>query len=317
MKLIDLLAIIGSVGIVGYFAYKVILPNLEGITLPSLQLQFPQFQFNQPPSQYGTAPATGADDTGSDVASKQQQQPSATTPPLATASGSNTPETLGYKSTGKKVIMKAGGDPAGNGRRYNADHHFKNYLSIGHYKIGTGQQVINHKTDGPNHNSNQSSPKYVWTEPNLVLSSGKLVMNGEWPHPKSQNDRPCPSCKTIGAIQSGQWFGWAVAAWQEGPYRKLEVWADKSGTGAQWQKIASELDTGQITTPEYAKRPVPPADGSNLEAEIRMHKEKGGTDMRDAWVYEIIPPTTTTTLQASNMRFRPYIYNSFYNRRRL
>ena len=42
--------------------------------------------------------------------------------------------------------------------------------------------------------------------------------------------------KRIGAISVGQWLGWAIAAWQEGAFRKIEVWADKSGTGSSWHQ---------------------------------------------------------------------------------
>lgn len=56
-RLIDLLAIIGSVGVVGYFAYKVILPNLQNIQLPAWKFpDFSQLQFPQqlPPQQTNT-----------------------------------------------------------------------------------------------------------------------------------------------------------------------------------------------------------------------------------------------------------------------
>ena len=134
----------------------------------------------------------------------------------------------------------------------------------------------------------------VWVEPNLNISSGKLDMTSEWPHPKNHNGMPCPSCKSIGAISAGSWLGWAVAAWQEGPYRKIEAWADKSGTGASWTKLASEVDKGQITNPTLAKRALF-LTGKGLESEVRMHgATSGDTDVRDCNVFEITPPASAT-----------------------
>src|SRR5215207_3330885 len=194
--------------------------------------------------------------------------PKTNTPATVTkgASGANSPAKLGYKATGNKVAMEKGANHR-NGQRYNVNHKFKNYVMMGHFKIGKGQQAINHKTDGPNHGSCTSLPKCVWIEPNLNISSGKLDMTSEWPHPKNHNGMPCPSCKSIGAISAGTWLGWAVAAFQVGQFRKIEAWTDKSGTGASWVKLASEIDKGQITNPTLAKRALF-LSGAGLESEI-------------------------------------------------
>lgn len=215
----------------------------------------------------------------------------------ATTGSGNVPAKLGYKGTGNKVAMNKGSNHA-NGQRYNVNHKFKNYVMIGHFKIGKGQEALNCKTDGPNHGSCTSLPKCVWIEPNLNISSGKLDMTSEWPHPKNHNGMPCPSCKSIGAISAGSWLGWPVAAWQEGPYRHIEAWADKSGTGSSWTKLASEVDKGQITNAELAKRSLF-LTGAGLECEIRCHGAKGGdTDIRDCNVFEITPPGGATATAA-------------------
>jgi len=219
-------------------------------------------------------------------------KPAAAAKPAGTA-GANTPAKLGYKGTGQKVAISGGANHE-NGQRYNVNHKYKNYLIICHIKIGKGQEALNCKTDGPNHGSCTSLPKCVWIEPNLNISSGKLDMTSEWPHPKNHNGMPCPSCKTIGAISVGSFLGWAIAAWQEGAYRKIEVWVDKSGSGSAWQKVASEVDKGQITNPELAKRALF-LEGKGLEAEIRCHGATGGdTAIKDGWVYEITPPGGAT-----------------------
>ena len=228
-------------------------------------------------------------------------KPATTTPAAKPAAattggtaGANTPAKLGYKGTGQKVAISGKADHA-NGTRFNVNHKYKNYLVISHIKIGKGQDALNCKTDGPNHGSCTALPKCCWIEPNLSISSGKLDMTSEWPHPKNHNGMPCPSCKSIGAISVGQWLGWGIAAWQEGAYRKIEVWADKSGTGSSWTKLASEVDKGQITNATLAKRPLF-LEGKGLEAEIRCNNASGGdAAIRDGWVFEITPPNSATS----------------------
>lgn len=54
-----------------------------------------------------------------------------------------------FKTTGNKVKVTRGGDPAGNGIRFNADHKFKNYLVKTRVFTGKDQKLIEMKTDGP------------------------------------------------------------------------------------------------------------------------------------------------------------------------
>lgn len=54
-----------------------------------------------------------------------------------------------FKTTGNKEKVIRGGDPAGNGIRFNADHKFKNYLVKTRVFTGKNQKLIEMKTDGP------------------------------------------------------------------------------------------------------------------------------------------------------------------------
>src|SRR5215207_544175 len=101
--------------------------------------------------------------------------PKTNTPATVTkgASGANSPAKLGYKATGNKVAMEKGANHR-NGQRYNVNHKFKNYVMMGHFKIGKGQQAINHKTDGPNHGSCTSLPKCFVAGIKVVTSKGMV-----------------------------------------------------------------------------------------------------------------------------------------------
>lgn len=230
-----------------------------------------------------------------------QQYPAAVTPtPAGTATGGITPAVLGLKTTGKKVAMQKGAAHR-NGQRFNVNHNFINYVMMGYFKPGNAQKV-NMKTDGPNHGSCTSLPKCVWIEPQVVISSGKLEMGSEWPHPKNHS-APCPSCKTVGAL-SGE-FGWAVAAFDSGGFRRCIAWIDKGATG-KWTKVLDETDKGQITNATLAKRKLP-IEGKGLEAEIRCHGGSSGTGMRDSFVWEITPPAGTVAATVASRYIEAYL----------
>ena len=299
-KFIDTLTILVGLGVAGYFAYKVVLPKMGGIKKAAAAApSYSPPSSSLPPPPPPLSSSSPSEDIIEDLpttkpSTTKSKAPSSTTSTTkssipSTASGGNVPATLGYKGTGQKVAISGKSDHE-NGTRFNCNHKFKNYLIISHIKIGKGQDALNCKTDGPNHGSCTSLPKCCWIEPNLAISSGKLDMTSEWPHPKNHNGLPCPSCKSIGSISVGQWLGWAQALYQDGAYRHIDVWADKSGTGASWTKLASETDKGQITNATLAKRPLF-LEGKGLEAEIRCNNASGGdAAIKDGWVYEITPP---------------------------
>jgi hypothetical protein len=205
-----------------------------------------------------------------------------------------------HKTTGNKVEMEEVSEH-GNGKRYNVNHKFENYLLQGYFKTGKGQEKINMKTDGPNHGGCTSLPKCCWVEPNLNLENCKASLQVEFPHPEN-HESPAPSAKTLNVSLEEKEIGFAVAVYwtQDGSnkWRTIEMWVDPDpfdGSGKpknNWQEIMHETDKGQITTPELAKRQLP-TDGLGLAAEIRMHKAtKGDTKMKWANVYEIIPPSS-------------------------
>ena len=321
-NIINGIATLGALAITGYFIYKVVLPNLpDEIVLPSFKPQFPPLPSFIPQQQQQYIPPTSSGGGGDEDDDSGPSQPSSTAAQKPVATGpvgkGMTPEALGFKSTGKKVAMNKGANHR-NGQRYNVNHVFKNYIMMGIFKTGSGQEVIEMKTDGPNHGSCKSLPKCTWLEPDLKMD-GSAHLGAEFPHPTNHNDRPCPSCKSLGTSIAGKTIGFAVGAWQTGQYRTVSMWADPTGTGNGWKQLLLETDKGQITKPDLATRALP-TDGKGLEAEIRMHGAKSGdTTMSNCFVYEIAPPAGAAyTYVYARPQPYEYLYNRFgYGGRRL
>jgi hypothetical protein len=239
-----------------------------------------------------------------------------------------------HKITGNKVDLEDE-DPQDihkNGKRYHMNHKFLNYMMIGYFKTGKGQEVIEQKTDGPNHGGcneegfkkpgipKSKLPNCCWTEINISLVDRKNEQSGnvrkykagefyiacEHPHNINFNaPENIPSAKIIEDDLKEKWIGYATCAWQEGEFRHLQGWIDPDPFDSNgkpknnWILGIDEVDKGQLTTPELAKRrietdfdtkgKVPPR---GLECEIRMHgATKGDTGIKFAKIYEIIPPT--------------------------
>jgi hypothetical protein len=231
-----------------------------------------------------------------------------------------------YLSTGQFVDMKVGGDPAGNGQRYNANHKFENYMMIGYFKTGKDQEQIEMKTDGPNHGScNRSGdfpdsqlPNCMWYEPQIHVD-GQILLGGEWWHNDNRSGLRMDFHEDVQGGISEQWIGYAVIAyWNPQGQRVIEQWCcknpfDSNGKPTNdWKMNLRSSETGDgkmfpkkhnkinITFPRHLpidfdpKGKVPPR---GLEAEIRMHGEHeghqkpDGTDMKWCRVYEIIPPS--------------------------
>lgn len=329
-NLIDSIATAIGVGVLGYFAYVVLLPQMKQILqdmpplpslLPPMQQQVapaPLPPVSSPPVQdliddaMDDDPLTRADTTPPNRNSTKRPStlPSSNTPastksPAATATprpvGKGlTPEALGMKSTGKKVTMVFGKDTAGNGMRYNCNHSFHNYVMIGLFKIASGQELIEMKTDGPNHSGCSSLPRCFWAEPRFEMSGGKATLSFEGPHGSGDKGHTvsCPSCKSIPGSYGGKYIGYAVAAYGPKGGRIVEQWVDPSGTGNSWQLTMREKIDSRFGGAGNANRDLP-VDGRGLEAEVRMHGgSESATDMKNAFVFEIAAPGTAAFVQS-------------------
>jgi hypothetical protein len=225
--------------------------------------------------------------------------------------------------TGKFVEITEGKDHR-NGQRYSKNHSFGNYMWIGYVKLGAGQDVMEHKTDGPNHggcNEQEDAGKKFpvqdccWVEVNISLTDrkgykpGQFYISSEHPHPKNY-DAPKESIgKKIFKIKPEQWLGYAACAWQEGEFRHLQGWVDtnpfdKNGKPLNnWEMGIDLVDTGFITTPDLAKRDVQHIAKTHvkdknkgmvgLESEVRMNNATNhDTEIKFARVYELVHPVT-------------------------
>lgn len=228
--------------------------------------------------------------------------------------------------TGKFVEVTAGNDHP-NGQRYSKNHQFGNYMWIGFLKLGKGQDVMEHKTDGPNHGgcnaAGDAGPgkKFpitdcCWVEVNISLTDrkkykkGQFYLSSEHPHPDNFDAPDSAIGDKIFDIKPESWIGYAACAWQEGKYRRYQGWvctdpfdADGKPTN-KWELGIDQVDKGQITTPELALRDVQSIalnhvkdkskDMVGLESEIRMNNATNH-DCKIQWarVYELAMPVQT------------------------
>jgi len=232
-----------------------------------------------------------------------------------------------YKTTGNKTDMKVGGNPSGNGQRYNADHKFKNYMQIGYLKTAQGQELIELKTDGPCHSCHDHPaplPIGMWYEPHLDLNTGNSSLHAEVYHPKDDridlHDLQCEKLVPVEGNINEEWIGYCVVAYTNSlSQRVIEQWVDRhpfkpDGKPAnKWVQTLRAVEKGdgkmfplkpkiqgqtiEIKFPRDLDAIINYQFGNGFEAELRMHgadnHEHGqdhGTDMKWCRTYEIIPP---------------------------
>lgn len=223
-----------------------------------------------------------------------------------------------HKTTGKFVQVTEGKDHR-NGQRYSKNHQFLNYMLIGYFKLGKGQDVMEHKTDGVNHGgcneAGGAGKKFplsdcCWVEVNISLTNrkgykaGQFYISSEHPHPVNYDAPKEGMGKKIFKINPEQWIGYSACAWQEGEFRHLQGWVDtdpfdESGKPKNnWELGIDLIDTGFLTTPELAKRKIPidhVKDKSKgmvgLESEIRMNNATNhDCQIKNVRVYELVSP---------------------------
>jgi hypothetical protein len=216
-------------------------------------------------------------------------------PPVPTGAKNSDGIIIPYKMTGKNTKLNVGGKHE-NGDRYNANHSFKNYYVVAYYKTSSGQELLEMKTDGPNHSGCSSLPKCMWAEPAFELKGGKSHISSEYPHPKNHSDVTKGfEFKTISGNWGGKWIGYGVAAYyNKDGYRVYDQWVDTGGLpngkpANKWVRTIHGVNTGQLMP--NAKRSLPTG-GKGLEAEIRCHGGHG-TSMKFGKIIEISQPTTS------------------------
>ena len=207
---------------------------------------------------------------------------------------------LAGKPTGKNVAMEKGTDHE-NGQRYNVNHEFHNYIMQGYYKLGQGQDAINHKGDGPNHGSCKDADICIWYELHLELSDGKCMLQFEQPHPDNHDvpDSSLESVKAVGKLNAGDWIGWATAYyWGPDGKRHMKAFVDKTPFDAAgkptntWEEVLFAIEKGQIVSGLSLPRNMQAVidHEAGLESEIRMNNgTNGDTEMKNAWVIELEP----------------------------
>ena len=213
---------------------------------------------------------------------------------------------LGGKPTGNRIAMEEGSDHE-NGKRYNVNHKFHNYIMQGYYKLGSGQEAINHKGDGPNHGGCSSIPECLWYEFDVDLADGRFSLQYEMPHPDNHNvpDSASEHVETIGQLNEGNWIGWATAYyWGPDGKRHMKASIDPNPFPNNdpnqkplnnWVEGIFAIENGQIVSdidhPRNLQQVIDHEAG--FESEIRMHRATNGdTEMKNAWVFELQPQNT-------------------------
>ena len=345
MRVLDLITTAAAIGIFGYFTYKVILPKLGDLQLPTWQPP-PQYQQQQPaaPTQYYQQPTQNQVPPAQPIEQDPEQEEKkpkslvpSRSPPSAVASSSGGGGTaveggakLVYKTTGRKVALPTKASPHENGDRYSSNHKFINYIIFAYLK--GGHQAQGCKTDGPNHGGCQSmKPTCLWIDPDLQMSNGSIKYGAEYPHPKA-NPMPCPSCKSAGVSLANKWYGYQGIAYQGagGPSdRWNEVWVDVGAgpngePGNKWVNLLKENYTKNLPAAWQRPKGLPIdcttcGSGTGLEGEIRM-RGANGTSIKNGAIIEIVNPLSGgggTAAVRQLMIDEPYLFNGYYGRRRL
>ena len=216
-----------------------------------------------------------------------------------------------FRRTGLVVPLLTGSDHP-NGQRYSVNHHFKNYMMIGYFKIGKDQDTLEMKTDGPNHSRCKQLPQCTWIEADLSLrnrsitydnitrnyKAGQFYFSSEFPYPYNHvapSDAMGPVLQSV--PKAGDWVGFSVAAFENiDGFRRIQIRYDGNPFDSyrkpanNWVLQLDKTDIGQITNPDLAKRTLPINYNKGLEAEVRC---AGAThhdsEIKWAKIYEIIP----------------------------
>ena len=231
-------------------------------------------------------------------------------PPLPTEDKDPDGIAIPFRRTGLVVPLLTGSDHS-NGQRYSVNHHFKNYMMIGYFKIGKDQDTLEMKTDGPNHSPCTSLPQCTWIEADLSLKNrsvtydnitrnykaGQFYFSSEFPHPYNHvapSDAMGPVLQSV--PKAGDWVGFSVAAFENiDGFRRIQIRYDGNPFDSygkptnNWEVKLDRVDRGQITNPDLAKRALPTSYDKGLEAEVRC---SGTHDCEIKWakIYEIVPP---------------------------
>ena len=289
------IAILAGIAYVGY-TYKdkilEILKNLDSDIQKKIG-DFPEIQL----------PSFG-DDNDESIASSGSSSSSSSSSPAPVLTNAETDSNgikIPYKRTGKTVKLNVGSRHP-NGDRYNANHAFQNYYVVAYYKTASGQELLEMKTDGPNHSGCSALPKCEWAEPAFELKGGKSHISSEYPHPKNHPAVTGAGIQlnTVAGNWGGKSIGYGVAAYNgPGGNRVYDQWVDTGGLvggkpANRWVRTIHATNTGNIMP--NPKRSLPTS-GRGLEAEIRCHGGHG-TSMSLGNIYEIVPPSTAAFARA-------------------
>lgn len=275
-RIINLIATLGATALTGYFIYKVVLPGLKDIQLPTLQFpDFSQFQFPTPqqPQQLPQQEEQPQDEGG------QQEQ---ITDPPATKSTNTIPTPTMPPSSGEvdsqyKIkwfhargpirVVKQSRNEAADKRWSQTFDGLANGYEATVYATIRGVSVGNHigfKFGGPNHTPPCSpGPKGgcgSWYD--AGIRKNKAYLQVEVVH-HTNEDRPCSTCFPVNLVDGT--YGVKIAIYPDQGGNHIKLWIDTSGRVAanQWKVAFDIIDKGQILPAGYK-----PPDRQEIEMRI-------------------------------------------------
>lgn len=339
-KIIDLLATLGAFGITGYFIYRVILPNLKDIQLPS-------FQFQQPPSFTGVPaeipqipteePTPPQEDTTGGEEPQQSTPTSAPSAPPISAGLVYDSNTHGKWNNGQKRTVNKDGNTGPNGKGFQTSASGNPTFIIDGNGVGH-LQTSGSGTHGriyvfaKNYNSRLEGNMMFETATIDNISMKTRSRHGTAGHPSGGSGCPCggvgagihrdgsidlkiETCHgtNVGMgngkappFQLGKWYKFSFSVWDGAGgsvNSKLDIDGKTVATGKVASTTSSCKDRALYNQDSYFWLRINNTSGTARAgfSNIRLYELGSGQQQQ----------------QTLMLRYYPYLYNSFNNRRRL
>lgn len=296
-RIIDTIAIVGASLVTGYFIYRVILPNIKDLQLPTFQfLPFPQFQFQWPQQQ-------------------QQQQPISSTgagalPPVA-------PGALLYDSTKgwPGVTTAASGNPkwtteaGGVGRLSSGSGYGRVYIAVKNY---------NARMEGEFNYSgavNTISLRLRSRHQEGGACENRFGGFGAAIHPDGEVEFQTESCHNLhennikgqipgGGPKPGQWYRFAYSCYDSPDKKSVNFKLDFNGrtvlTGKHPSPKPYYMDEASFRQKSYIW--------------LRSNNTGNGSIAFRNFRVVNLAPSSSGLATINSMSHQPYLYNRYYNR---
>lgn len=317
MKAIDLIATLAAAGVTGYFIYKVILPGLKDIQLPTLQFpNMPQPQTEQPqtPSTPTDTPSTknssSSDEEADDEESSEPIVSTGIPPPVGNVLYDSNKGWSGVKtaaSGGPKWTTGAGGV----GTLSCGKGHCRIYIGVKNYNARMeGEFMYTGAVDNislrlrSRHQEGGACENRFGGFGASIQKTGETGFKTESCHNLHENSIKGQS---VGALQPGKWYKFGFSCFDSPDKRSVNFSLDFNG---------KTVATGKHTSPKpyYMDEAL---HMKNSYVWLRSNNSGQGTmSFRNFRVMKL-GAASALAMTRNSMLMEPYLYNGYYGRRRL